>query len=535
MRVTVYNRHWATAGGGERFAGGIAEVLAEDHEVTILAHEAVDLAELGERLQLDLAATRARVIGPAPEAVTAASAEADLFVNASYASDDRAAARRNLYVVHFPALPPFDPPPARRWAIGASARLAGLARVDPHPVQVLDGLYLAEQIGPWPTRWTDGHARFTVPGPARGRGEVVVVLGRFHPPAVGDLEVALTDASGRSLARATLRPRRRRSEPPLHLLRSPVPLADLPGDRVELRLSSTTFRPSDTGAADGRRLGAPVVAVLAGGRPSLPLQGLHQLLAVPAASAAFLADYQAVVANSAYTRQWVRRLWGREAEVLHPPVTAQPRVAKERVVLGVGRFFDPDAGHNKRQVELVQAFRRLVGSGQADGWELHLVGGCDRLGEPYLARVRAEAAGLPVHLHVNASGADLRALYARAALFWHLTGLGADPERQPERFEHFGITTVEAMSAGAVPVVLGAAGQLELFEHGVSGFHVRGVDELVARSLELVAAPERRVVLADAAATRAESFLRPAFARRLHQVVDELVAGGTPGPPLPPT
>jgi hypothetical protein len=31
--------------------------------------------------------------------------------------------------------------------------------------------------------------------------------------------------------------------------------------------------------------------------------------------------------------------------------------------------------------------------------------------------------------------------------------LGEDPERHPDRFEHFGITTVEAMSAGAVPVV----------------------------------------------------------------------------------
>ena len=29
-----------------------------------------------------------------------------------------------------------------------------------------------------------------------------------------------------------------------------------------------------------------------------------------------------------------------------------------------------------------------------------------------------------------------------------------DPDRHPDRFEHFGITTVEAMSAGAVPIVI---------------------------------------------------------------------------------
>src|SRR5690606_23687745 len=199
-----------------RFAGGIAEVLAEDHDVTLLAHEPFDRIELGERLQLDLGRTAVRAVGPAPEAVTAASSEADLFVNASYASDDRAAAPHNLYVVHFPALPPFDPPRARRLAISASARLARLARVEPQPARVLDGAYLAEQIGPWPARWTDGRARLSVPG----GGDVVVVLGRFQPPAVGDLDVSLVDAAGEALATTRLRPRRHRGDPPLQLLRA---------------------------------------------------------------------------------------------------------------------------------------------------------------------------------------------------------------------------------------------------------------------------------------------------------------------------
>lgn len=520
----MYNRHWATAGGGERFAGGIAEVLAEDHDVTLVAHEPFDVADLGERLQLDLAATSLRVVGPAPEAVTAASAEVELFVNASYASDDRAAAPHNLYVVHFPALPPFDPPRPRRLAISASARLARALRVEAQPARVVDGAYLAEQIGPWPARWTDGAARLLVPG----GGVVVVVLGRFHPPAVGALDVVLSGPDGRALAETRLAPRRGRRDPPLALLRADLTSEDGP---VELTLRSRTFRPADGGAADGRTLGAPLVAVLAGRAAALPVQALHQLLAVPTASAAFLADYQGVVANSAFTQGWVKALWGREAGVLHPPVTAQPRGAKDQVVLGVGRFFDPDAGHGKCQVELVEAFRALRATGDAEGWELHLVGGCDRLGEPYLARVRAAAEGLPVHLHVNATGAEVRALYRRASLFWHLTGLGADPDVHPERFEHFGITTVEAMSAGVVPVVLGRAGQLELFESGVAGYHVAGVADLVARSSELIGAADLRTAMADAAEAAASAFLRPAFSRRLREVVAEVLSSPSSPPP----
>ena len=95
-------------------------------------------------------------------------------------------------------------------------------------------------------------------------------------------------------------------------------------------------------------------------------------------------------------------------------------------------------------------------------------------------------------MHLNATGAEVRDLYSRAALFWHATGLGEDEETHPERLEHFGISTVEAMSAGAVPVVIGRAGQLELFEDGIAGYHWQTLDELVARTGQLMADPVGR-------------------------------------------
>ena len=62
-----------------------------------------------------------------------------------------------------------------------------------------------------------------------------------------------------------------------------------------------------------------------------------------------------LVANSAFTRDWIRRLWAVEAGVLEPPVHPQPRGTKAPVILHVGRFFAPEAGHGKRQLELVEA------------------------------------------------------------------------------------------------------------------------------------------------------------------------------------
>ncbi len=44
--------------------------------------------------------------------------------------------------------------------------------------------------------------------------------------------------------------------------------------------------------------------------------------------------------------------------------------------------------------------------------------------------------------------------------------------------KHFGITTVEAMSAGAVPVVIDSGGQRETVDHEVNGFRWSELTEL---------------------------------------------------------
>jgi glycosyltransferase involved in cell wall biosynthesis len=199
-----------------------------------------------------------------------------------------------------------------------------------------------------------------------------------------------------------------------------------------------------------------------------------------------------------------------------------PRREKAPVILSVGRFFLPGTGHNKKQLEMVTAFRDLVARGGAEGWEYHLVGGCSAEHRPYLDEIRAASDGLPVVLHPDASGAELRDLYGRASIFWHAAGLGEDPERHPDRYEHFGITTVEAMSAGAVPVVIDAAGQVEIVEHGASGYRFAGLDDLVTQTQRLIADPDWRATLSVAAERRAHDFDADTFRAAVRAEVDAL-------------
>jgi glycosyltransferase involved in cell wall biosynthesis len=234
----------------------------------------------------------------------------------------------------------------------------------------------------------------------------------------------------------------------------------------------------------------------------------------------FVPTYTRYLSNSRFTASWVERLWGRPSDVLYPPVrpSVQPG-DKQALILVLGRFFDPSFGHSKKQHELLATFRDLHRSGRLDGWRMAIVGGCDAANRDYALAVKRAARGLPVEVHVNAPGAVVERLLGEASLYWHGAGLGEDAERHPERFEHFGISVVEAMAAGAVPLVFGAAGPAEIVQDGANGLHWNTLDELAVLTVELASDEARRNELAAAAERRAADFSAGAFAERLAHFV----------------
>jgi glycosyltransferase involved in cell wall biosynthesis len=252
--------------------------------------------------------------------------------------------------------------------------------------------------------------------------------------------------------------------------------------------------------------------------PRLP----HRLTEVQAAfdrrvtRVEFVPTYTRYLSNSQFTASWVEQLWGRPSDVLYPPVrpSVQPG-AKAPLILVLGRFFDPSFGHSKKQHELLEKFRRLHRSGRLPGWRMAIVGGCDGANRDYALAVKRAARGLPVEVHVNAPGSVVEQLLGEASLYWHGSGLGEDPVRHPERFEHFGISVVEAMAAGAVPLVFAAAGPAEIVDDRRNGLHWTTLDELADLTVELVGDDDRRNELAGAAVERAADFSAPAFAERL--------------------
>ena len=247
-----------------------------------------------------------------------------------------------------------------------------------------------------------------------------------------------------------------------------------------------------------------------------------------------LDTYDLLCANSRYTQHWIRRYWGRESVVFYPPVDVEAftPLPKRPQILSVGRFFT--TGHNKKHPEMIRAFRRLVDEGLT-GWELHLAGGVTpgALNVAYVERLRREAAGYPIRIHTDIPFDALRRLYGESAIYWHAAGYGEDPERHPLRYEHFGLTTVEAMAAGCVPVVIHGGGQPEIVTHGVDGFLWRSLEEWLAYTRRLIADEGLRARMAAAARQRARAFGREAFEERLVGVLETrgwgLVEGFRPG------
>jgi len=332
VRAAVYNRFWHSMGGGERHNGMIAQVLASDGaDVEILGHSDVDLDRLGSHLGLDLSGCRyVRLPDRGEQAIAALSADYDLFVNGSYMSRIAPESRRSAYLCFFPT--PFDHDMAA-WR-KAAVRTAGpiLRGVRP-AISFGQGWYPPEGGRRRQWTWTNGSGILAVsPGDRR---TLRADIGRPGAPSGTSLRVL--DAAGGVLAKLEIGPDFAPFEVPL------PPSAD----GTELTLVSDAFSP---GEADVRELGVAVSRPRVtdgdeGPIARLPLR-FPWLLRDPA-DLAYLDGYDVVMANSQFTRGWIRRLWKRDADVLFPPIQVDrltPAPVREKAVITVGRFFAPGSG-----------------------------------------------------------------------------------------------------------------------------------------------------------------------------------------------
>lgn len=216
-----------------------------------------------------------------------------------------------------------------------------------------------------------------------------------------------------------------------------------------------------------------------------------------------------VIVNSNFTKQIVDAEYGINSQIVYPPVAPITCDSpKENIILSVGRF-EPSLNAKKQDV-LIQAWRAL--SPSLPEWKLILAGGSTS--EEWVSQLKAIAGEFPVEFAVNASHEYLCELYGKASIYWHAAGYGLDQTKNPELTEHFGITTVEAISAKCIPLVVPYGGQIEIVKS--SDLHWTTKEELVDKTLAIINHPAKEQYLKDFAI---DQYTDSAFANNLAKLV----------------
>lgn len=191
--------------------------------------------------------------------------------------------------------------------------------------------------------------------------------------------------------------------------------------------------------------------------------------------------YDVIVCNSNFTKNNLDPALRAKASVIYPPVITKVTrsTKKEKIILSVGRFHPA-----KKQNVLIDAFKRMK---QAN-WRLVCVGGLLPADKEYVSSLTRSAAGHSINIVTNGTYAELQSYYRKASLYWHAAGFG---ESDPKLQEHFGISTVEAMAYGCVPVVYRGGGLVEIVKEAKNGYLWDTPEEFINKTSEIIRNPSQ--------------------------------------------
>lgn len=235
-----------------------------------------------------------------------------------------------------------------------------------------------------------------------------------------------------------------------------------------------------------------------------------------------LESYQRIITISDFCQKWIKKYWGLNSSVLYPPVnTNQFRLVKnkENYIINVGRFFV--TGHSKKQLDQIKVFKKMCDLKITQDWQLHFVGSVhdgDKHRE-YFENCIEAAKGYPIVFHTDVPFAELKNLLEKSKIYWHATGLDEDENTNPILMEHFGITTVEAMASGCVPVVINKGGQVEIVTQE-SGFKWNNREELILATQKLISDDKLFAAMSKKAKKRSEYFSKKNFKKRFEKIIN---------------
>jgi alpha-1,2-mannosyltransferase len=208
-----------------------------------------------------------------------------------------------------------------------------------------------------------------------------------------------------------------------------------------------------------------------------------------------------LLAVSDFTREFVKKRWGRESTTLYPPCPVElyddlVNRPKENLVITVGRI-----GPEKRMDLFLDIASRMPDVNFA------IIGSVSPEKKSYSETIRQAA---PSNVSFVLSPLrKVKDLLGKAKVYVHCA-----------LNEHFGITIVEAMAAGCVPVVHNSGGAREIVTSDV-GHKWETVDEASTQIRNLIESDAMRRGLSKAAIARSRLFAPEEFESGIARVFSE--------------
>ena len=225
--------------------------------------------------------------------------------------------------------------------------------------------------------------------------------------------------------------------------------------------------------------------------------------------------------NSEFTLSHIRNKIHCRKTVLYPPVgTHIKNVKKENIIIHVGRFRSNNMqnGDFKKQNVMVDMFRKMCDTKIKD-WKFIMAVGLREEDKEAFASMKKSVEGYPIEFYINMTNNQLWDMYNKAKIYWHASGFGEDLQKYPEYAEHFGISTVEAMSVGVVPVVINAGGQKEIVTDGQNGYLWDSKEECIKKTFQLMQNSELLEKFSQSSQKRSKDFTLDIFKEKLLKII----------------
>lgn len=227
-----------------------------------------------------------------------------------------------------------------------------------------------------------------------------------------------------------------------------------------------------------------------------------------------------IFCNSYFTKSFIDKKLNIKSDILYPPVNLNivNNIKKENVILHVGRFdVDAHESNYKKQDIMIDIFKKMIDGGLKN-WKFKLIVGVKDKDKEKLNKLKEMSKGYPIELIENISNQELWEYYSKARIYWHATGYGENLQKFPEKAEHFGISTVEAMGSGAVPVVINSGGQMEIVIDGKSGYLWNTLEDFILKTNNLIEDEKLLKKMSINAIKRSEIFSGDRFCNELKDI-----------------